>query len=242
MDCTTWRRVDAWGVLFSLVFPSVATWVYFILLAPYPAGPQQAAWLVGKVVQFAFPVVWVLGMQRRRLRLSRPNIAGLGEGFLFGLLVFAVMLGAYHAWFKPAGYLAGAEQAVARKVSAFGIRGLPAYVALGVFYSVAHSFLEEYYWRWFAFGQLRQLIPWKTAVVVSSLGFTAHHVLVLATYFGWFSLATWGFSLAVAVGGAAWAWIYQRSGSLYGPWLSHLVVDAAIFVVGYDMVAGGWVR
>ena len=30
--------------------------------------------------------------------------------------------------------------------------------------------------------------------------------------------------------GAAWAWIYHRSGSLLGPWLSHLLIDAGIFV------------
>ena len=65
-----------------------------------------------------------------------------------------------------------------------------------------------------------------------------HHILLLAAYFGWFSPATWIFSAAVAVGGAYWAWLYQRSGSLWGPWLSHLVIDAAIFIVGYDLVFG----
>jgi membrane protease YdiL (CAAX protease family) len=63
----------------------------------------------------------------------------------------------------------------------------------------------------------------------------AHHVILLATYFGWSSPWTYAFSLAVAVGGAVWAWLYERSGSLVGPWLSHLVVDAAIFLVGYDL-------
>jgi uncharacterized protein len=48
---------------------------------------------------------------------------------------------------------------------------------------------------------------------------------------------TWLFSLSVAVGGAFWAWLYQRTGSLYGPWLSHLLVDAAIFLVGYDLAS-----
>ena len=32
--------------------------------------------------------------------------------------------------------------------------------------------------------------------------------------------------------------LYDRSKSLYGPWLSHALVDAAIFVVGYQMVKG----
>ena len=75
-----------------------------------------------------------------------------------------------------------------------------------------------------------------TAMVLSSLGFMAHHILVLATFFGWSSPATWIFSCGVAIGGAAWAWIYDRSQSLLGPWASHCLVDAAIFVIGFDLV------
>jgi membrane protease YdiL (CAAX protease family) len=43
------------------------------------------------------------------------------------------------------------------------------------------------------------------------------------------------FSLAVAVGGAVWAWLYDFSRSLIGPWLSHMLVDIGIFVIGYDL-------
>jgi membrane protease YdiL (CAAX protease family) len=75
----------------------------------------------------------------------------------------------------------------------------------------------------------------QTSVLVSSLGFMAHHVIILAMYFGWASWATCLFSLAIAIGGAVWAWLYERSESLVGPWLSHLLVDAAIFVIGYDL-------
>jgi len=39
----------------------------------------------------------------------------------------------------------------------------------------------------------------------------------------------------VAIGGAVWAWIYARSDSLYGPWMSHCCVDAAIFLLGYEL-------
>jgi membrane protease YdiL (CAAX protease family) len=63
----------------------------------------------------------------------------------------------------------------------------------------------------------------------------AHHVLVIGFYFGWTAPETWLFSFAVAIGGAVWAWLYHKSRSLVGPWLSHLLVDAAIFAVGYDL-------
>ena len=44
------------------------------------------------------------------------------------------------------------------------------------------------------------------------------------------------FAAVVGIGGAGHRrWIYARSDSLYGPWISHCFVDAAIFVVGYDL-------
>jgi hypothetical protein len=46
------------------------------------------------------------------------------------------------------------------------------------------------------------------------------------------------FSLCVAAGGAFWAWLYHRSGSLFAAWISHLQVDVAIMAVGYEMVFG----
>ena len=36
--------------------------------------------------------------------------------------------------------------------------------------------------------------------------------------------------------GVVWALLYYRSKSLWGPWLSHAIVDAGIFAIGYDLV------
>ena len=38
------------------------------------------------------------------------------------------------------------------------------------------------------------------------------------------------------VGGVFWSWLYDRTGSLLGPWLSHLMIDAGIFWVGYELI------
>ena len=234
------RRADLCVVVFALFLPSVVTWLYFVVLSAWPAAAQQTAFAIGKGIQFCLPLVWVLAVQRAGLRFKRPGRAGLIEGGLFGLLVLAVMTALFHGLLKPVGILGPegpATAAILDKVQGFGLDTLWKYVALGTFYSLVHSGLEEYYWRWFVFGQLRRLIPVNRAILISSIGFMLHHILLLGTYFGWFSPATWIFSAAVAIGGAYWAWLYQRSGSLWGPWLSHLVVDAAIFIVGYDLVA-----
>ncbi len=43
------------------------------------------------------------------------------------------------------------------------------------------------------------------------------------------------FSISVAIGGFFWALLYSRSRSLIGPWISHLLVDAGILAIGYDL-------
>ena len=157
-------------------------------------------------------------------------------GLLFGAAVFAAIVLLYHFWFKPAGLLADARENIGGKLAGFGLQGPVAFCVLAACYSLVHSFLEEYYWRWFAFGQLRRWVPLWPAIVISALGFTGHHVVVLSGYFGGFTWPTLLFSAGVAVGGAFWAWLYARGGSLLGPWLSHVLIDAAIFAVGWDMV------
>ncbi|MBI3823301.1 MAG: CPBP family intramembrane metalloprotease [Planctomycetes bacterium] len=43
-------------------------------------------------------------------------------------------------------------------------------------------------------------------------------------------------SVCVAIGGGVWCVIYERSESLWAPWLSHALIDAAIMGVGYWML------
>jgi membrane protease YdiL (CAAX protease family) len=230
------RTADWCALVFAMVFPSVVTWIYFVWLQPYLPWIQQAAYGTGKIVQFGFPLGWVLWVQRSRIVPHPPGKRGLGWGLITGVAIVAAMMLLYHAWLKPSGLFAVAVDPIRNKVTGFGLDTLWKYAGLGLFYAAAHSFLEEYYWRWFVFGQLRRLIPVPVAVLVSSLGFMAHHVILLSVYFGWGSFASLLFSFAVCVGGVIWAWLYQRSGSLYGPWLSHALVDAGIFIVGYDVV------
>src|SRR5206468_11940133 len=123
------------------------------------------------------------------------------------------------------------------KVKSFGAGSPVAFLLLALFYSAFHSLLEEYYWRWFVFGQLSRPCRPLAAIAISSIAFAAHHVLVLGLYFGWLAPLTWLFTLAIIIGGAFWAWLYHKSDSLAAPWLSHALLDAAIFAIGYQMIA-----
>ncbi len=230
------RRRDAAAVAFAMVLPTLVTVAYCVVAPRFGAPIQQATYAASKCFQFAFPLLWVLFVQRERLRLRRPTSAGLRVGVVFGLLIMAAMFAIYHGYLKTSGLFDDATGEIRQKLAGFGVDNVVKYIAFGAFYSVCHSFLEEYYWRWFVFRQLQRLVRHWPAVLLSSVGFMAHHVLVLGTFFGWTSPATWLFSVSVAVGGAVWAVIYHRSGSIYSVWASHFFVDAAIFIIGYDLV------
>ena len=235
MDASQDRPPSVFPVLFAMVLPSFVTWLYFVALADEPAAVQQVAYSVGKAVQFGFPAVWVWWTRGvRKPTAAAPGGLPVASGFGIGVAVAMVVL--YYAWLGPSGLLAEPAEVIRRKVTETGFSSTLGYLGLGAFYVVFHSLLEEYYWRWFVYRELRRRTSVTAAVFLSSCGFMAHHVLLLAVYFGWTSPFTYLFSLAVAIGGAAWAWIYERFGSLLAPWFSHAFVDAAIFAIGYDIV------
>jgi len=236
---TKLSRWDWAAVLVALVLPSITTWIYFFGAEDAAAGTQVGVFNAVKSLQFALPAVWVLAVQRGHMTLTPRYTGGVAAGVAFGALVAAGTAGLYLAFLRNSPLLAQGIPEMRSKLAGFGIDRTWEYLLLGVFYSLIHSLLEEYYWRWFVFGQLRRSMAFAPAATISSLGFMAHHVLVLGKYFGFASPATWLLSACVAVGGWVWAWLYERTGSLVGPWISHLLVDAAIFAVGYDIVRQG---
>ena len=241
-----WRWV---GLAVAMAYPTALSWIYFIGLAhaEHPGTPNSAAgnplavaaYSIGKIVQFAFPLAWLWGIERRRLVLAAPDRRGMMLGIACGLLVGAGVLGSYGFLRDNTSLLSGTADRIHVKLQEFGIGSPWPYVAFAIFLSVAHSFLEEYYWRWFVFGSLRERLPVAAAISLASLAFMAHHVVILAVFFpGRFWSLALPLSVGVGIGGAIWAWLYERSGSIYACWLSHLLVDAAIMAVGYDLAFG----
>lgn len=228
-------RRDWFAVLFALGLPTLVTLAYFVWSEGLPAGVRQAIYGIAKVVQFGFPMVWVWFIQHHRPRWWPISTSGIGLGLAFGLAVVVAALGLYRGWLESAEFFTAGIGPIQAKIAELGLDSPGKFVALSVFYSLCHALLEEYYWRWFVFDQLKRLVPLWPAIVISALGFMAHHVLVIGAFFGWLSPLTWLLSLAVATGGVFWAWLYHRTGSLVGPWLSHSLVDAAIFLIGYEL-------
>ena len=242
-DPASGQRLGRMAALaFALCFPTAMTWLYMIAVAQpdVPEGGNPAlklAYVTAKTLQFSFPVFAVFFLEGRWPRPGVPSFAGLRLGLGFGLLVAVAMFALYFGFLQGTPIFKDTPALLRAKVREFGMDSPVLFVVLGAFISLIHSLMEEYYWRWFVFGQMERLMPLTPAILVSSLGFMCHHVVVLSVYFpDYFWSANVPFSLGVAVGGGVWAWLYHRTGSIYAPWLSHLIVDTAIIVIGYTML------
>lgn len=225
------KKLSTYILIFAWAFPFFLTLNYFVILANAPPAIQQAAYSIGKSIQFTLPILWVGIVCKERCWLRPINRRGLFEGTLFGIAVFVLMLAVYFFWLRvPGGVLAPGSPAceeILDKIKGLGLANKGVFVLLGVFYAILHSGLEEYYWRWFVCQKL------SCSALCASLGFTAHHVILLGTFFGYGSLYCWLGSLGVFVGGWYWGWLYRRTDSVWGAWIGHGFIDAAIFTIGF---------
>jgi membrane protease YdiL (CAAX protease family) len=208
-----------------------------------------------KVVQAALPLVgwWLLGMERlpawpepeprpgppARGSSAAPRrvaaaLAGLLSGAALGGLALAAYAGPLGAW-PP---LSGAGPRIHDRLVDLDAATPVRYLLLAVGLSVAHSLFEEYYWRWFLLGQLRRRLPFAASLTLASLAFAAHHWIVVDSFLGGTHRLTIGLplTLVVAGAGALWGWLFRRYRTLLAPWLSHLLVDAALMAVGWWML------
>ena len=196
--------------------------------------------MVWKATTAAFPLLFMLLWERRRPRLSWPRRNDLLYGLGFGLPVAAGIFALYFGWLRNSPLLASAPATAVGVLQKFRADQLPGFLLVAAFICVANLLLEEYYFRWFIFGRLRAFLPLPTAVAASAVVFMAHHIILLSVYLpDHFWTLTIPLSLFIAVGGAIWSWLYARTGSLYAPWLSHAIIDAAIAVVGWDVIHRG---
>jgi membrane protease YdiL (CAAX protease family) len=231
----TARWVPPALVVAAMVLPTAAAWVYFAALAGSPLA--RPVYLGAKAVQFSLPLLWWFGWRRGP---PRPGSAGRGwklaaRGAASGVVLAGAIAVSYAVLLagSPLGHEAAAR--IREALADFRVVGPGHYLAMAASLAVAHSLLEEVYWRAFVYGRLAVWLPAPAAVALASLAFAAHHLIVVARYVPADRL--WSVAVpataAVALAGAHWCALYRRTGSLLAPWVSHLLVDAAVLGLGY---------
>jgi hypothetical protein len=216
----------------AAVLPFVASLLYFVLLAGTPLA--QLIYSGTKI----FTLIWPIAFYRLLVKEAPPRFPlshnlknSLFWGVGSGLALVAVLL---LLLATPLGDVIHASAPQVRaKAESLGI--LDYYIPFALFLALLHSLLEEYYWRWFLFGELRRTLGERPLTHgLAALAFAAHHIVVTTQFFPF----TYGlvFGLAVGVGGGLWSMLYSKQGSLLSAWISHAIVDLGILAVGYTLL------
>lgn len=200
---------------------------------------MRVAYAITKTLQFSLPLLflWWFSCSWTPMRLASTR--GLLPAVVFGITAGGAALALYFLVLRHTAAFGAMAPILEEKVTGMGAFSPGRFLLLGAFISIIHSFLEEYYWRWFVYARLRKLRSVPVANLVSSIGFMAHHVIVLGVYLGWSNWPLVAFlSAGVAVGGSFWAWQFERERTLIAPWISHLIVDCALIAIGYHQLWG----
>lgn len=230
------RTALRWALLApALVVPFTLSFFYFVFFPGTAFG--NAFYTAHKIFLVAWPLLAVLLVLREpMIDRSRPkrHLASMAPGIGFALLVVGLLFLLIHA--SPlGGVFAANEGKIAARIHDLGVA--EHFILFALFLSLIHSAMEEFYWRWFAFGQAKRLMPKGAAHLVAAAGFASHHIVVLSQFFplGW-ALAL---GACVGIGGAFWSWQADRYNSLLGPWLSHLIVDLGLMWLGWEALRSG---
>lgn len=222
------KRSSIWALILLLPAPSLGVWAGMIVWPDQMLG--KGLFFAAKVWLLALPLFWRVAVEKKRISWSRPTEGGfavaIGMGAAISLFIVAayMMLGA--RLIDPK-----AIQAMGQKT---GLGQMSTYLLGAIYWVTINSVLEEYVWRWFVVEKFRDFLGPKTAIAASAVAFTLHHIVALQIF-----LTPWVVALAavgIFIGGAAWSWCYVRYRSIWPGYVSHAMVDVAVFGVGYHLL------
>ncbi len=216
--------------------------IALLLLVPAPSlgVASEMIWFPGfiglcilgasKFWIFGFPIAWAFFAEESAIARPRMNSRGLLVGLSSGLLGALVVVLGFQFLLRER-----IDPALIREMARKNhLLTPPVYLAVAVYICALNSLLEEYVWRWFVFARFERLLSRGAAVVLSAAAFTLHHTIILGSQFG-AEMCVIG-SIAVFVAGVMWSWIYAKTRSIWSAWLSHALIDIAVFWAGWQLL------
>ena len=226
------RMLAAFALLLLVPMPSIGTALAMVVPATEGTTIGQICYFAAKVWLVVFPAIWLTFVLKQRWSWSPPRHGGFGVAALLGAAISVFIVSAF---FLIGEHIVDAQM-IRDEAAANNIDAPVNFIVFGIAIFLFNSLMEEYVWRWFVFRQCETLVGGKAGVLLSALFFTLHHIIAIRAQFEW--TATILASIGVFVGGAAWSWCYLRFRSIWPGYVSHLIVDVAIYLIGAWIIFG----
>lgn len=225
-----------------LLVPAPSIGVLFAMHLMPDTAVGKSIHLAAKAWLFAFPIAWLLFVQRTKPKLPRWTAQGMAAGFITGGLILATIVA---AWELVGTNLVDTD-VFRQGMKKVGLDTPLKFLAFAAVITFINALLEEYVWRWFVYTQWFELfkglhLPSKTvavpaAVALAGLCFVAHHSIAMHVYFA--PAANALASLGIFIGGVTWSILYLKTNNIYAAYISHIFADIALFYVGYRVAFG----
>jgi membrane protease YdiL (CAAX protease family) len=185
-----------------------------------------------KIALIAPPLIYCrvqgISVPRDVLKLDHWR-RGLKRSVCLGLLAIGLFWGAY---FTIGDRLLDKEAIVEKIAATFSVTAKTV-LMVAPFTIVVNSFLEEFFYRGFAFGQLRRRNA-AVAYLLPAAAFAAQHLMFTSDWAGWGVIVLgvvvlFGFALVLET-------VYAATDTLVAPWLIHVFGDVAMMGIAVEML------
>ncbi|WP_129600368.1 CPBP family intramembrane glutamic endopeptidase [Anaerophilus nitritogenes] len=105
------------------------------------------------------------------------------------------------------------------------------FIFVSLYISLINSFLEEFFFRGFAFLTLKKLTTKKVSYVFSAITFSLYHIAIMISWFTPLLFILLITSLFIS--GLLFNWLNEKSGTLYASWFVHICANLAINTIGF---------
>lgn len=216
------------SLLLLIPAPSIGVFFGMVLFPDSMIG--KGVFILSKLWILTLPALWFFLVERERFPRGETQAGGFRMGWISGLVISIFVAGA--ALLLGRQWIDG--DFFRTMIAEVGLDRKSVYLWAAAYWVLVNSVLEEYVWRWFVVRQFGKLFHPTGAVLASGLSFTLHHFLAMQVYFS--PLVAGLCSLFIFIGGVWWSWMFVRYKTIWPGWLSHALVDIAVFSVGYTLI------
>ena len=182
--------------------------------------------MVKAPIFFLVPIVYSkLYKSFKPFEILTSNTKGLKSSLILGLCIYAVVVLTY--------LLADSMMDLSSiKTSLENNLGINKsnFLAIGLYVSICNSFLEEWFFRGFVFGEFRKSSR-GLAYLISSLSFSIYHIAIMDGMFNFGMLFL--VLVGLFIGGTIFNYLNEKNNNIYASWFCHSFANFAMNTVGF---------